>query len=340
MSLKKMMIKKIKAINFDKLNKLSKDIALRNNKSVSYVKFDMIKNFIRYGIGYTDYLKGDYINLTKEQKETFVTTKSFYKMLKYLNKEEYICVMRDKILFNKIYKDYIKRDFIDLRVSSLDDFKLFIKNKKNVFAKPPTDFGGHGIKKIVVNDIEDIEILYNRLKRTKLYLIEEEIIQHKELNKLNPYAVNSFRIVTLVKNNKSYILANALRINIDDEVAIGCSDAYMRLNEKGKICSRVVDDIANIYEEHPMAKIKFNTVTVPYVKEAFEMVLEAALLVPEIRYVGWDVAITPEGPIIIEGNEYPSYGLVQYYLFNDEHEGHLSKIKEILGEEEMKKMDL
>ena len=31
----------------------------------------MIKNFIKYGIGYTDYLKGDYINLTEEQKKQY-----------------------------------------------------------------------------------------------------------------------------------------------------------------------------------------------------------------------------------------------------------------------------
>ena len=42
----------------------------------------------------------------------------------------------------------------------------------------------------------------------------------------------------------------------------------------------------------------------------------------------------------MEGNEYPSYGLVQYYLFNDEHEGHLAQISKILGEDEMKKMKL
>ena len=85
---------------------------------------------------------------------------------------------------------------------------------------------------------------------------------------------------------------------------------------------------------------RFSTVKVPYVKEAFDMALKAALLVPEVRYVGWDIAFTPDGPVIMEGNEYPSYGLVQYYLFNDEHVGHLAKISEILGEEEMKKMNL
>ena len=123
MSLKTMMFKKVKAINFEKLDKLSSDIAKRNNKSKGYVKRDMIKNFIKYGIGYTDYLKGDYINLTEDEKKTYVTTKSFYKMLKYLNDDRYIAVMRDKILFNKVFRDFIKRDFLDLRVSTVDDFK-------------------------------------------------------------------------------------------------------------------------------------------------------------------------------------------------------------------------
>ena len=111
MSLKGMMIRKIRAIDYDKLNKLASDIGKRNNKSASYVKKDMILNFIKYGIGYTDYLKGDYINLTKEQKKTFLTTKSYYKMLKYLNSETYIATMSDKLVFNKIFKDYLGREF-------------------------------------------------------------------------------------------------------------------------------------------------------------------------------------------------------------------------------------
>ena len=106
MSLKTMMFKKVKAINFEKLDKLSNDIAKRNNKSKGYVKRDMIKNFIKYGIGYTDYLKGDYINLTEDEKKTYVTTKSFYKMLKYLNDDRYIAVMRDKLLFSIVTPQY------------------------------------------------------------------------------------------------------------------------------------------------------------------------------------------------------------------------------------------
>ncbi len=334
MTLRNMMYRKVKAIDYEKLNKLAEDIAKRNNKSKGYVKRDMIKNFLTEGIGYTDYLKGDYINLTKEQKKTYVTTKSYYKILEYLNNPDYTACMSDKIIFNKIFKDYLKRDFIDLRVTSLDDFKKFMKGKKNVFAKPQKEFGGHGIRKIEVDKIEDVKALYEDLLEHHIDLIEDEIIQHPEVAKLNPFAVNSFRVVTLIdKKGEAHILANAMRINIDDAAAIGCSDAYMRFDESGKISSRVIDDVANVYEEHPITKFKFNTVKIPYVKESFELALKAAHEVPEIRYVGWDIAITPKGPVLMEGNEYPSYGVVQYYLFNDEHTGHLKQLEDILGDE-------
>ena len=334
MSLKSMMFEKVKEINHVKLNQLAKDIGERNNKSATYVKIDMFRNFIKYGIGYTDYLKGDYINLTKEEKETYVTTKSFYKILKYLNHPMYTVCMHDKLLFNKIYYDFINRNFIDLRVSTVDDLKNFVKNKKHVFAKPPHDFGGHGIQKIAIKGIDDYNKLFKELRKKEINLVEEEIIQHEAVSKLNPYAVNPLRIVTLLdKNCKPHILATALRINMDDSAVVGCTDVYMRINENGEVCSRVVDDVANTYEEHPLTKYKFKDAKIPYIKEALDMCKKAALKVPEVRYVGWDVAITPNGPVIMEGNEYPSYGLVQYYLFNDEHVGHLKQLNDILGDE-------
>ena len=48
-----------------------------------------------------------------------------------------------------------------------------------------------------------------------------------------------------------------------------------------------------------------------YIKEAVETVKKAAMIVPDVRYIGWDVAITEKGPAIIEGNNYAAYDFPQ-----------------------------
>ena len=44
------------------------------------------------------------------------------------------------------------------------------------------------------------------------------------------------------------------------------------------------------------------------------MVLEAALVNDKVNMVGWDVAISKNGPLIIEGNRGPGFDLVQVLL--------------------------
>ena len=334
MTANNLIMRKLRVMNFKKMNELAEKIAKINNKSKTYVKFDMFRNFLKYGIGYTDYLKSDYINLTKEEKKTFVSTKSYFNLLAYLNNRKYRIVMQDKFLFNKFFNKYVKREFIDLRYSNAEDLKKFIQGKETIFCKSVDDFGGHNMSKVVIADVKDVDELYKNLCSKKQFLIEETIIQCKELQRLNPYAVNSFRIVTFLNGKDVYILGNALRINVDKEVSIGCSDAYVRLNEDGTNATPFVDDLANIYEKHPLTGEDLTKIKIPYIKEAFDMVKKAALEMPEIRYIGWDVTITENGPIIVEGNEYPSYGLVQYYLLSENpKKGQLGYIADIIGDE-------
>ena len=48
-------------------------------------------------------------------------------------------------------------------------------------------------------------------------------------------------------------------------------------------------------------------------EQVIEMLRKAAVRVPEIGYVGWDIAITETGPILIEGNN--DGGYIAYQLF-------------------------
>ena len=67
-------------------------------------------------------------------------------------------------------------------------------------------------------------------------------------------------------------------------------------------------------------------------KEMLDMARKAAREIPEVRFVGWDFTITEKGPLIIEGNFFPSYGLHQYYLLNKDYY-FKEKLQSILNDE-------
>ena len=324
---------KLKNINYKRMDDLITYIAEENKIKKVKVYFDFFLNAATRGIGYVDYLKGNYINLSNEEKKDFLTKRNYVRLVKYLNKRGYQMIFHDKVVFNRIFKDYIGRDFIDIREVGYKGFKKFVTGKENVFAKKHNSFGGDGVKKVNLAG-EDLKVLFNQLYNNKQYLIEDTLIQNEYLDWINPKAVNNVRLVTLLKDGEAYVVFKTLRINAGGEEVISCHDIYMTLDDEGNILGNVVDDECNIYKKHPVTGFKFKGAKIPHMDKALELVKSAAKLVPEMRWIGWDVAITEDGAAIIEGNNYPSFGLHQFYLLNDGEEvGKYKRIKEILKDE-------
>ena len=81
---------------------------------------------------------------------------------------------------------------------------------------------------------------------------------------------------------------------------------------------------------NPKTNKKFSDVKINGVKEAFDLVKKLHLEIPQVRYIGWDIAFTNDGPELVEGNEYPGYGLLQFYkLYEGKRTGHKKEIADI-----------
>ena len=83
--------------------------------------------------------------------------------------------------------------------------------------------------------------------------------------------------------------------------------------EYGKLVGNGIDKKLN-ESEKSITNIKFDGFQIPYWEEIKEMVLKAALVNDKVNLVGWDVAISKNGPLIIEGNRGPGFDLVQILL--------------------------
>ena len=134
-------------------------------------------------------------------------------------------------------------------------------------------------------------------------ILEEIVVQHPEMARMCPTSVNTCRIATLLGDKKQGIVYAFLRIGngkVMDNVDCGGMAARIDL-ESGKLLTVGADKAGNTYTKHPITGTDIICFTIPYWEEAKKMCLDAAQKVPQMRFVAWDVAITPNGPTFIEG---------------------------------------
>ncbi|MBQ7866276.1 MAG: carboxylate--amine ligase, partial [Clostridia bacterium] len=127
-------------------------------------------------------------------------------------------------------------------------------------------------------------------------------------------SVNTCRIATLLGDTQQGIVYAFLRIGngkVVDNVDCGGMAARIDL-ESGTLLTVGADKQGNTFDKHPKTGTPIVGFTIPYWEEAKAMCLEAAQKVPQMRFVAWDVAITPEGPTFIEGNSFPSHAIPQF----------------------------
>lgn len=308
-------LNRIKEIDRPRMKYMLQHTAKHNNRSYLGVCLDFFWDALTRGSGYVDYVKGNYAALSRKERADYLNQKDYAALVRSLNTRGYTMIFHDKIVFNRIFRRQIGRDFIDLREVGFEGFCDFVKGKETVFAKRHADFGGHGIEKVTVTD--DLRTLFDKAMAGGQYLIEDTLIQHPALNAVNPTAVNNVRLVTLLKDGEATVLFKTLRINAGQEAVISCDDIWMTLDDDGRILGNVVNDAMEVLTKHPTTGFAFANLQVPHMDKAIALVKDAARLIPEMRYVGWDVAITVDGAAIIEGNNFPSIGLHQNYLLND-----------------------
>ena len=306
-------IKRIFKMDFKEMFKTINKIHKRSGKSRLFIFCDMIYCSFKYLAGYTDYFLFYFEDLTNEQRKTYITRGVNNGYLKTLNNSEYYHFFRNKVEFNKKFKEFIKRDFLDLRKANINKFTKFVKRHSIIMVKPVDQSGGADVAKIVIDKNTNIEKLYEVLLSTKQYLVEEYVRQHKEMNKLCKASVNTLRIVTVRKNHQTTVMLRAIRIGngIRDVDNFHSGGMYTLFDESGVITKPAMDREGKLYEIHPVSKVHIKGFKIPYYKEAINMAILASQKIEQVGLVGWDIAITNNGPVLIEGNELPGYDIYQ-----------------------------
>ena len=301
----KFLLKRLGNLNFSNLIVKAKNISEKTHKNFLLVLADIIYCGIKYQAGYNDYQEFEFYLLNKQQRKTYLTAGINNSIIKKYNDKAYWYLLDDKIEFNQKFSKYLNREWLDLRNTSIKEFENFIKTHKVIIVKPIDDCGGNGVEKIEIDSNTNCQMLYDRLKQNKQMLVEEFVVQHDVMNKLYSGSVNTLRMFTIC-TDKGYYLQGILKIGNGGSVDnFSSGGMYTFVNEQGVVIAPAIDGNDVEYYEHPISKEKIVGFKVPMFDKAKELVCKAAEELPQVAYIGWDVAITQHGPVLIEGNCYP-----------------------------------
>ncbi|PWH82401.1 hypothetical protein DIS18_09105 [Algibacter marinivivus] len=209
-------------------------------------------------------------------------------------------------LNNKTYTVNNNNDLISFFSNIFKSYSL-----EELFLKPLVGIGGDGIILLKKETLKQQIEQNSKQLFSNSFIHQEKVEQHSDINKIHPKTLNTLRVLTYIDNNKNMqILSIVMRFGVGDNITdnVSAGGFYIPVNMKTGCIEGIgrqdLNEGGGIFIKHPNSGVVLEGFKIPFFKESCELAKSAANHLP-CRLVGWDIAISKEGPVIIEGNETP-----------------------------------
>lgn len=267
-------------------------------------KLDMAWCLLRYGARPIDYVRFEFHKKSARERNRYLTIYRYFRMSKYFGAG--MQEVSGKVEEYQTFSRFISRNWlITNNITPPNLLKEFIEKHDVVIAKPVHGEQGKGVIKIESVASPEYQELLEMCKTTD-YVVEEGIKNHEEIAKFNPTSLNTVRAYTLIKKDGSTeILAVMLRVgkagsHVDNWGSGGVG--YSFDVETGICVGYGRDKKNNPYIFHPGSNYMMIGYKLPRYEELKKLIVEMSQTIPTARFVGWDIAITPDGFELVEMN--------------------------------------
>lgn len=294
---------RVAALNIGRVWSLAGSMRKDARKPRLLIFADMLYSSVVYEAAFQDYQDWDFYELRRAERRTYMThPKSNHLALK-LNHPDFREKLSDKSQFNRLFAEHLGREWIDVRESDVAQIEEFVTRHGAVMAKVPDSLGGIGIGKREASEISDFSEFRTELMRGRQFLLEELIPQHSEMSRLCDTSVNTLRVISFFDGERVNIIASVLKIGNGGAIDnFSHGGMYTMLDDYGVAHSPAFDGENRTFAVHPATGTSIVGFQVPMFDEVLRFVDTIARVVPQVPYVGWDIALTPDGPVVIEGN--------------------------------------
>lgn len=258
-----------------------------------------------------EYFLYDFYKLKNKYRKRFLLIYHQRNLYKEINPNGFT---RDKYKNYLDLKPFFAREIIKVPECGMQEFIEFVKKHKKVILKPIDGSLGKGIAVYNYSD-ENAAISQFIYLNDKKYLCEEFIKQNSVLNNINPYSVNTIRLVSLFSENRPQIISATLRMGATkgciDNLKSGGIGAVVDVNN-GTVISVGKNYNNEDFIKHPVSNIEILGIKIPNWSKVIKLIEEAHKIYSECPILGWDIAITKDSAVLVELNNAPGPMIMQY----------------------------
>jgi len=168
------------------------------------------------------------------------------------------------------------------------------------------------------------------------YVFQTAVIQHDAVNAVVGSAIGTVRVVTLMQDGAPQVLYTVWKIPAPDAMSDNFWQNGSMIAEiditSGEIKQVKRGSGMNVeqIETHPVSGVPLAGFTLPHWEDVLALAKKCHSLTPENGILGWDIAITPDGPLVIECNTSPFHTLYQmasgHGILNDDFSAKFAKV--------------
>ena len=273
----------------------------------------------RHGASPENYFVLRFYELSQSERAKYLTSGRSKAADKILNAQadpkERAC-LGYKPAFLAAFPELCGRRYIEGKAAEPDQIAEFLASHESIIIKPCKGTMGKGVEKLDTKDLDREE--FCRRCREEELLLEELIIQHPALAALNPSSVNTIRVNSARgKDGRLRTVGACLKVGAAGSGADNFHSGGLAFPvdiESGKICGPGRDNSS--IKDHPLHPGTGESITgfqIPHWGECMALVTRAMDALPSLGYVGWDIAVREDRPVLVEGNiSWPGGNIIQF----------------------------
>lgn len=266
----------------------------------------LLKASWRHGASFDDYYALRWYVQPEARRRQLLTRSRLYELESQRNDPEQALITRDKLAFARHFADLIGRpvwgwqDLLALPDTYPLPGRLVIKHR----------FAGFGQRVLFPAqpfvDLPALRDFIRQLGEPENWLCEPYLSQHPDLAALHPPSLNTLSAVTVQQGGTVSIWYLMLHIGVGsalDNFYQGGLGALVNPDTGRCEAAQYLYPGQPDCTHHPLTGQPIAGLALPHLPAVRELLALAARRLPGVCCLSWDIALTPEGPCLIEANE-------------------------------------